>query len=210
MQFCRGLGRKLSVPFVVLSILGWIIFVIGFAALNHTNNFFNNYRQDGVNVTCTGQGSVLKQDPTIPYLRASLDWFPHWCIVIVGPFVYICTLVHLFIGRFFTGIFTKFLTSLYLVTGGAVVYTSAVQLFSESRSGLQYVFCLESHPGWLTDQFWGLWPLLEFVGALAAIFFLTLFMMMWPLFSEKYEEYYEEVVEYEDEAENKDEPSQAV
>ncbi len=68
---------------------------------------------------------------------------------------------------------TKFLTALYMVTGGAVIFTNAVNLFSESRAGYEYEFCLNNRPNWLTEEYWGLWPLLEFVGALVAIFFMV-------------------------------------
>ena len=61
-----------------------------------------------------------------------------------------------------------------MVTGGAVIYSRAVTLFSDSRSGFEYRFCLNNQPGWLTNEYWGLWPLLEFVGALAAIFFMVM------------------------------------
>lgn len=96
------------------------------------------------------------------------------------------------------------------------MYSTGVFLFSNSRSGMAYVLQdqVQAVPDWLSDQKYGLWHLLEFAGALASLFFMvgsgcvydvaiecghilqTLFMMMWPLFSERYEEYEEE---YEDE-----------
>jgi len=54
-----------------------------------------------------------------------------------------------------------------------VIFFSALNLFSDSRAGLQSRFCLDSVSGWLTNDYWGLWPLLEFVGVLAAIVFLV-------------------------------------
>lgn len=70
---------------------------------------------------------------------------------------------------------TKFLTSVYLATGGAVVYSTGVFLFSTTRSGMAYV--LEDQvrvvPDWLSDQKFGLWHVVEFAGALATIFFMV-------------------------------------
>lgn len=71
---------------------------------------------------------------------------------------------------------TKFLTAVYLATGGAVVYVTGVFLFSEdTRSGMGYV--LEDQvrvvPNWLSDPKYGLWHVLEFAGALGAIFFMV-------------------------------------
>ena len=40
--------------------------------------------------------------------RAELFWFPHWCVLITGPFVFICSLLHLLIGKWFTGILVSF------------------------------------------------------------------------------------------------------
>lgn len=69
---------------------------------------------------------------------------------------------------------TKFLTALYMATGGAVVYGTAVFLFSSTHSGMEYVLELEnSTQDWLTSEFYGLWHLAEFVGVLASIFFLV-------------------------------------
>ena len=109
-----------------------------------------------------------------------------------------------------------------------MVYDWAVKLFSDSndRNGLMYIFGLSEDRVWLTQSFWGLWPLLEFVGTLSTIFFMvsprsnlqkmilcaifqTLFMMMWPFFSEQYYEEYEEVEEEEEVEDNqKEEPEE--
>ena len=47
--------------------------------------------------------------PNISYLaispqRASLYWFPHWVVVIVGPFLYTITILHLVFAKWFTGL----------------------------------------------------------------------------------------------------------
>ena len=50
-----------------------------------------------------------------------------------------------------------------------MIFFTAGRLFSDSRAGLKFQFCLDSVPNWLTNTYWGLWPLLEFVGVLVAI-----------------------------------------
>lgn len=65
----------------------------------------------------------------------------------------------------------QFLTSLYLVCGGAVVYTWAVELFNSSALIAVARYCPPD--GWLTNADWGLWPLIEWVGALSSIVFLV-------------------------------------
>lgn len=68
---------------------------------------------------------------------------------------------------------TKFLTAVYFATGGAVSYATGVLLFSDSRSGLEYVLQLQNRAGWLTDRQYGLWHVLEFAGVLISIFFMV-------------------------------------
>ncbi len=54
---------------------------------------------------------------------------------------------------------------------GAVVYTWAVQLFDTSALIAVARYCPPS--GWLTNIQWGLWPLIEWVGALSSLVFLV-------------------------------------
>lgn len=70
---------------------------------------------------------------------------------------------------------TKFLTAAYLATGGAVSYATGVFLFSNTRSGMEYVLedQVQAVPDWLSDQKFGLWHVLEFAGILGSIFFLV-------------------------------------
>ena len=65
----------------------------------------------------------------------------------------------------------QFLTSLYLVCGGAVIYTWAVELFDSSALIAVARYCPPAD--WLTDANWGLWPLIEWVGALSSVVFLV-------------------------------------
>lgn len=191
MLFCRGIGRKLSIPVLVFSVLGWVVFVVGFAAFNNTDNYYNGHRENNTDVAkISDRGYFLEVNGSLPGQRASLLWFPHWCVLIVGPVLFICTAIHLIVGRFFTGVFAKFLTAVYLAVGGAVSYSVGVFLFSQTRSGMQYVLQdqVREVPNWLVHQYFGLWHVLEFAGVLSSIFFMALFMMMWPFFSERYEE----------------------
>ncbi len=68
-----------------------------------------------------------------------------------------------------TALQTLIMTSLYLVCGGAVVYTWAVELFDTSALIAVSRYCPPS--GWLTNIQWGLWPLIEWVGALLSVVF---------------------------------------
>lgn len=70
---------------------------------------------------------------------------------------------------------TKFLTCVYLGAGSAVAYATGVFLFSNTRSGMFYVLNDQvlNVPGWLTDQRFGLWHVLEFAGALTSVFFMV-------------------------------------
>lgn len=54
-----------------------------------------------------GRSYFARADGTLPYLRADLLWFPHWVVLIVGPFVFLCTVIHLIVGRAFTGVFVS-------------------------------------------------------------------------------------------------------
>lgn len=58
-------------------------------------------------------------------------------------------------------------TVLYLVCGGAVTYTWAVELFDTSALIAVQRVCPPY--GWLTDREWGLWPLIEWAGCLISI-----------------------------------------
>jgi hypothetical protein len=63
-----------------------------------------------------------------------------------------------------------------LAVGGAVLYGTGVFLFSDnSRSGMAYVLedQVQEVPDWLSDQKFGLWHVIEFAGACAAMFFMV-------------------------------------
>lgn len=84
-----------------------------------------------------------------------------------------------------------------------MIYANSLDLFSSTMNlGRQYAPVPEE--GWLTAEFWGLFPLLEWVGCVASLVFLVsglvvpscmrsavmflhstqaLYMMMWPMFS---------------------------
>lgn len=84
-----------------------------------------------------------------------------------------------------------------------MIYANSLDLFSSTMNlGRQYAPLPEE--GWLTTEFWGLFPLLEWVGCVASLVFLVsgwvgvaflrstvmllhstqaLYMMMWPMFS---------------------------
>lgn len=53
------------------------------------------------------------------------------------------------------------------------MYATGLLLFSDSRSGLEFVLQLQNREGWLTEQEFGLWHVLEFAGALSSIFFMV-------------------------------------
>ena len=59
--------------------------------------------------------------------------------------------------------------------GGAVVYTWAVELFDRTALIAVERYCPPQ--GWLTDTQWGLWPLIEWVGALFSVVFLVSYHM---------------------------------
>ena len=65
-----------------------------------------------------------------------------------------------------------FLTALCLACGGAVIYTNSLDLFS-STMNLRRKYAPLPEEGWLTDEFWGLFPLLEWVGCVTALVFLV-------------------------------------
>lgn len=62
---------------------------------------------------------------------------------------------------------THFLTVLYFVCGGAVIYTWAVELFDTSALIAVQRYCPPD--GWLINIEWGLWPIIEWVGCLASV-----------------------------------------
>ena len=69
-----------------------------------SKNANNNYNSQVINfMLCSYRNSTQ----AVPH-RAELFWFPHWCVLIAGPFVFICSFLHLLIGRWFTGIFVSF------------------------------------------------------------------------------------------------------
>ncbi len=99
---------------------------------------------------------------------------------------------------------------------GAVVYTWAVQLFDTSALIAVARYCPPS--GWLTNIQWGLWPLIEWVGALSSLVFLvsrpctqslytscyilppalqTCYMLMWSWYTSPEPVYYEEYADEE-------------
>lgn len=201
MELLRGIGRKLAIPVLVVSILGWVLYVVGFAAFNETNdNYYNELRTQGLNYSnATGYTVTVDADPTLPERRADIDFFPLWCFLIVAPFLYINNFIHLIVGRWFTGLSNHFLTTLYLAVGGAVLYRLALDLFGSNSIGVEYGLSDD----WVTDTYWGLWPLLQWVGCLFSVFFMALYMMMWVCFKTKPKvEYYdEEEEEYEEEEE---------
>lgn len=69
---------------------------------------YNAFRDNNQTVGFSGNRIYfLRADNTLPGQRADLLWFPHWCVLIVGPFLYLCSVLHLIVGRFFTGIFVR-------------------------------------------------------------------------------------------------------
>lgn len=62
---------------------------------------------------------------------------------------------------------------MYVAASGAVTYSTGVLLFSDTRSGLEYVLQLQNREGWLTDPEYGLWHVVEFAGVLSSVFFMV-------------------------------------
>jgi len=53
-----------------------------------------------------------------------------------------------------------------------VIYANAMDLFSSSVN-LGRVYGQLTGEGWLVDEFWGLFPLLEWVGCVGSVLFLV-------------------------------------
>ena len=75
--------------------------MMDFSLLSYTNN------QSAMALAVSGRGYFAQADGSLPFLRADLYWFPHWCVLIVGPFTFLCTAIHLIVARSFTGIFVS-------------------------------------------------------------------------------------------------------
>ena len=119
-----------------------------------------------------------------PAHRADIDLFPYWCFLITGPVLFVNTIIHLVIGRWFTGILvsslqmlirpiqhflhvfldssqTHFLTAVYLVMGGGILYSCGLSLFQDLNEDL------------ITEERSQLYLLVEWVGAVVSVLFLV-------------------------------------
>ena len=96
-----GAARLLSLPFIILSVIGWCLFVVGY-------HQWNIDREDNTQVV------VVFNDHTNPVVVAML---------IVGPLLYLASLLHVGCsGRASTmGVFTAVLHTLYVVSSGFII-----------------------------------------------------------------------------------------
>uniref|UniRef100_A0A1X7UR64 Uncharacterized protein n=1 Tax=Amphimedon queenslandica TaxID=400682 RepID=A0A1X7UR64_AMPQE len=94
-----GLARKLALPFVLLSAIGWVTFAVGFGILNFR-------LQDTTDSPATG-----------------IEYFPEWCFGVASLLLYAVTITHLFCGNPLTIFLIMFFQSFFFASGGAIMFT---------------------------------------------------------------------------------------
>ena len=118
-----GVARLLSVPFLILSMIGWCIFVAGYHQWNtdHEKNSTVQVFDDHIN-------------PVVI------------CALIIGPLLYLASLLHAGCsGRTSTmGVFTTILHALYIVSNGFII-THLSQLFICNAKNVSSNTCTEQY-----------------------------------------------------------------
>lgn len=164
MKLLDGKGRKVAVPALMLSVAGWIAFVVAFAWQNATT-----FEHGAVDVTTT----IVRTDDA---RRLHERWFSFWGFAVGALAFYLLAFPHLIYGQWFIGVLSNFCVSFVLVTGGGVLYFDGDQIREINELLPSFIQLTDTEPGRLL--------VVEFAGCLVAVFFMTVYMLTWPFYTD--------------------------
>lgn len=157
MKLLDGRGRKVAVPVLLLSAVGWLIFIVAFGWLN------DNVYEEG---TPGGIGDDAG--------RFHERWLPYWGFAIATPLFYTLALPHLIFGQWYIGILSNFCAAFLLASGGGILYIDGTQIRLANENPFETLSA--------SDQ--GRYLTVEFAGCFLALFFVAVYMVTWPFYTD--------------------------
>ena len=152
--FTPGVARILSVPFIILSVIGWCVFVVGVYKLPDLES----------NAYDTSQ---------------SLFYFSFYGSMVTGPLLYLAALLHAGCSggaNTVMGVFTSVLHTLYIVFMGFVVTEFGRYIYFSCQESTLSLNCSLLHSSIDVNIIY------TFAGSVGSLFFWTFVLALWPFY----------------------------
>lgn len=162
----EGIARKLVLPFIVLTAIGWLLVVIGFGIKTQSDNDRDDFDAPGP-LFFNEPDFVMNNEP---------ESYPYWIVTLSGPLTFIAAVVHAALWApwsRFAGAVTSFLSVLFLTGLGMILYFNGDSI-REVRQELEEDFDMDIN---IPEYF-----KLEFAGAVLATFFWTPVIILWHFY----------------------------
>lgn len=189
MKLLQGVFRKISLPVLGVATVGWVVFVVGFGVFNNGDNFYNDIRKNAT--FTTGEGTKFPLpfpdehiEEDFPAQRADPDYFAHWCYVVSFPVLMIFLVLHLILHNLYIfGLIGHSLLGLCLICNSGVFWRDGLILFSADDNLRKQEPFTTFPKDWRRDTYYGLWLVVEWVGAFVCMLALAVYVVLLPFYT---------------------------